>query len=123
MANKKIFIVTSGEYSDYHIEGVFSTKKLAEEFAAKGSGNVEEYDLDARTKDQVREVFCVEIDLHTGEINREDSVERLCGDRYTEVNIYGYPSRSRIIAGSVVSRDHAIKIAVEGRQKWLREQQ
>jgi hypothetical protein len=28
----KIYIVTSGEYSDYHIEAVFSTKELAESY-------------------------------------------------------------------------------------------
>lgn len=47
---KKVYIVTSGEYSDYHIDAVFSAKEKAEEFAdIVGTGfEVEEYDLDAQ---------------------------------------------------------------------------
>lgn len=45
---KKIFIVTSGEYSDYHIDAVFSTKEKAEEYIQQnGNGcDFEEYELD-----------------------------------------------------------------------------
>lgn len=46
--NKKIYIVTSGEYSDYSIEAVFSTKNKAESYIQQhGTGyRIEEYDLD-----------------------------------------------------------------------------
>lgn len=45
---KTIYILTEGEYSDYHIVATFSTKKLAEE-AQKHCPNsdIGEYELDA----------------------------------------------------------------------------
>jgi len=48
---KKVFVVTAGSYSDYHIVGVFSTKKLAEEYRCKlGADDVEEFELDGFAK-------------------------------------------------------------------------
>lgn len=45
---KKIYIVTAGEYSDYHIEAAFSTKKKANEYVQQHGMrcDIEEYDLD-----------------------------------------------------------------------------
>jgi len=42
-----IYVLTEGDYSDYHILGVYSTKELAKEaqFLFKDS-DIEEYDLD-----------------------------------------------------------------------------
>ena len=44
----KIYIVTAGSYSDYHIEKVFTNKTKAEEFAkwCYDSNGVEEYDTE-----------------------------------------------------------------------------
>ena len=47
----KVYVVTDGDYSDYHICGVYSTKELAEHGKALFSGRygaagVEEYELD-----------------------------------------------------------------------------
>ena len=43
----KIYIVTDGDYSDYHIEAVFTDKGVAEKYAALHSCNsVEEWDTD-----------------------------------------------------------------------------
>lgn len=47
-----IYVVTSGCYSDYRIQGVFSTRELAEKLAAhhkSNSGDVEEYVLDKKS--------------------------------------------------------------------------
>ena len=47
----KIYVVTSGEYSNYSIEGIFSTKEKADAFVSKYSdGGVEEYELDERVE-------------------------------------------------------------------------
>ena len=44
---KTAYVVTSGEYSDYHIDGVFSEKEKADFFADKDNDrSVEEYDID-----------------------------------------------------------------------------
>lgn len=42
----KVYIVTDGEYSDYHIEKVFSTREAAEAYT-NGFAVIEEWDLDA----------------------------------------------------------------------------
>ncbi len=52
MSDKKVFVVTSGEYSDYHIDAVFSNIRDAEIFCANhdkgfyGSPEIEEYEID-----------------------------------------------------------------------------
>lgn len=50
---EKVFIVTSGEYSDYDIKAVFSTREKAEAYInAKGTDyywEVEEWDVDAES--------------------------------------------------------------------------
>ncbi len=44
----KVYVVTDGDYSDYHIEAVFTDKEKAEIYAALHCCNaVEEYDADA----------------------------------------------------------------------------
>ena len=51
MSYKTIYIVTSGEYSDYRIDAVFDTKDLAEAYVAAGAEqpyykkHIEEYPL------------------------------------------------------------------------------
>jgi len=43
----KIYVVTSGSYSDYHIEAVFSTEDLAEQYKSEsGAEDIEEWVLD-----------------------------------------------------------------------------
>ena len=43
---KTVYIVTDGDYSDYHIVAAFDDKKLAELFIEKiGAGDIEEYQL------------------------------------------------------------------------------
>lgn len=50
----KVYIVTSGEYSDYHIDACFSTKQKAQEYIKNvektkefwGKPSIEEWDLD-----------------------------------------------------------------------------
>lgn len=48
MRNKKIYIVTIGEYSDYRIDRVFSTKELAKEY------------LDGKSDDYRMEVYNID---------------------------------------------------------------
>jgi len=49
--NKKIYILTSGSYSDYIIEAVCSTRQLAQELKLANSWEIEEYTIDARNND------------------------------------------------------------------------
>lgn len=44
---KKIYVLTEGDYSDYHIVGVYSTQELAQEAQTLYPySGIEEYDLD-----------------------------------------------------------------------------
>lgn len=44
----KVYIITDGSYSDYHIEAAFSSKELAEQYIEiTHAGDIEEYVLDA----------------------------------------------------------------------------
>lgn len=60
-----IFIVTSGEYSDYRISAVFSTKELAKEYIQHHGSDyrVEEYPLDDRVDNVLWNVL-IKIDNH-----------------------------------------------------------
>jgi hypothetical protein len=43
----QVYIVTSGEYSDYSIDAVFSTPELAKEYTDRFGGEIETWDVDA----------------------------------------------------------------------------
>ena len=57
---KKIYIVTSGEYSDYTIERVFSTKEKANEFIQQHGTDyrIEEYVVDEEIKKRTKIMAC-----------------------------------------------------------------
>ena len=69
MESNKVYIVTSGEYSDYAIEAVFSTIEKAKEYVdAHGSDyRVEEYPVDDTPVEKKESIWLVSIDWKTGE--------------------------------------------------------
>lgn len=79
--NKKIYIVTEGEYSDYHICAVYSTREKAEEYVqCKGTDyKIEEHDLDEEIKREVK-LWCVVFDLDNGEVIETRSSDFLTED-------------------------------------------
>lgn len=71
----KIYVVTTGSYSDYSINSMFSTRELAEQYT-KGiyeANDVEEYELD-EFKEQMRDGFCwwLVIMLKDGSVYRSE---------------------------------------------------
>lgn len=58
---KKIYIVTSGEYSEYSIDAVFTTKEKAVEYVEQHGTDysIEEYDLDEEVEKKTQ-LWCVE---------------------------------------------------------------
>lgn len=52
---KKIYIVTDGCYSNYHIEAVFTDLKQAELYCATHTGDIEEFDADTHHFDTTKE--------------------------------------------------------------------
>ena len=60
----KIFVITKGEYSDYHIVRVFTTRKLANEFLDTKDNDyqLEVYDLD-EPFDRKTNLYCISFQL------------------------------------------------------------
>lgn len=63
---KTAYVVTSGAYSDYHIDGVFSDKEKADFFADKdGDRSVEEFDID--DEQMLRQENWYDVKIYIGE--------------------------------------------------------
>ena len=75
---KTAYVVTSGEYSDYHIDGVFSDKEKAAFFADKDNDrSVEEYDID--DEQMLRQEDWYKVEIYVGESfeSKDVSVRKL----------------------------------------------
>lgn len=112
---KKVYIITKGAYSDYHICAVASDKNMAEKLCRAYTNNdrhkarIEEYDLNERPED-VRIRYCVEI--------TDDDVE-VCVDDYDNKE-HEFGDMGDFTA-YVLARDqeHAVKIAQDRRAEYL----
>ena len=81
---KTAYVVTSGEYSDYRVDGVFSDKEKANSFSAKAYGMaIERYNID--DEEQLREENWYGIDVFISKFSKVKSVlaNDLCkSDKY-----------------------------------------
>lgn len=134
----KVYLVTSGEYSDYSINGIFSTRTLAHAFIEEmnkeeirvltDDENIEEWEVDAQVSARTMTAWQCGIMLDTGEIIEGPyKYDSLCrpfrGEVLQEevaVPMYGMRKITRVCSG--ISADHARKLAVEARQAWLRKE-
>ena len=134
-----IYVVTAGEYSDYGICAMFSRREDAERYIELHGGkcrsdvnryadySIEEYGLDEHRGAEWVSVYSTEISMGTGDIRRRDESQVLSTDlfaRKSRVDVFDHSSDCRYHtarAYSGVSQDHADKLAVEARQKYLRE--
>lgn len=113
---KKIYVVTSGEYSDYRIEAVFSTRKKANEYVQqKGTDfRIEGYDLD---KEVVKEtqLWLVEFDITNNEIKEVSPITSNIDKLKDTCKVTEYFSFKSYITFYVEAEtmDRAIKIASE----------
>ena len=132
---KIAYVVTAGCYSDYGIYGVFSTKKKAETYISRGKAvneywaseaDIEEWIVDENMKMTQHTLWQVGMLLDDGSV-----VENYVSDRFSipcnkvvqlGVCIPFYQNRPIVRVHSVKSEKHALKLAVEARQGWLREQ-
>lgn len=132
----KVYIVTTGSYSDYSIKGVFSSVSKANQYIEKcrafeecwldkDFNSIEEYEMDSSLKERAYEQWAASLFLDTGEvIEKETSHRRQWGipqsSSYVAENVPAYGGRSVVIAVSHKSAAHAHKVAVEARQEWPR---
>lgn len=114
-----IYVVTDGEYSDYHICGVFSTKVKAEKYCADTrEGGVEEWLLDAEAGKVKRTMFmCF---MPDGECREYEQID-FPNLRTPKEHIFDMPWKQGFRADSYVSEEHARKLAIEEHQRRLRE--
>lgn len=113
----KAYVITSGDYSDYRIDGVFSSKEKAEDFIKMFKGHamdIEEWDLDPLGQDyKGKKAYFVRMakDGTTLRVDIEDS-----SYGFTHCNRDGF-SIDKDMFTHVIAKDvrHAVKIANERR--------
>lgn len=85
--DKKIYIVTHGEYSDYEIDAVFTTEEKAVDYVEQHGTDykIEEYDLDEAVEKK-KQLWYIEFWVEDGELleahptsrNRNEVVDTCC---------------------------------------------
>ena len=130
---RKVYVVTSGAYSEYELEAIFSSKEKAEEFMRmlpKGRpeyNDVEEYDLDSGVVDHVKKghfiwQIAMERDGSVVEVNKKDNeCWSLCGPlEVVEQRGRGRDAEKRLV-GAVWAKTwkQAIKIANDKRAQLI----
>jgi hypothetical protein len=116
-----IYVVTEGEYSDYHIIHAFIDKEKAEACSAACRGSdIEEYDSESLDMRGGLKEFVTEMDLD-GNTTRI-YCSRACHEASSEADYWGhaYPPRLHAV---IHARDeqHATKIMNERRVAWILE--
>ena len=117
----KVFVVTDGIYSDYHIVAVFSSREKAEKFVARYTWKetentcIEEYSLDQHNIGEMIPCICVELNRFDGEICSHENyiAEEKQPTRYAECLI---SFLSVYVQTDDVER--AYKIAKEKWREW-----
>ncbi len=135
---EKVYVCTSGEYSDYHIDTVFDNKEDAEEFCEKFGDMIEEYEINVITPilrtGFKRYIVCLDRDGNTP-FDSGSNIEQLkylnIGNLKTVVHFNEgekekYPC-SRLIPNTeyilvtcfAKNEEHALKIANEKRTEII----
>ena len=130
----RVFIVTSGEYSDYGIDRVFSTEEKAKEWVDvitsmyDGNYNIEQYELDAPIPER-KEYLFFEAYIENNTIIKSD-FEFYFADEPSEIKFFRQINGSYDIVGigtvqlrqgeSIESaKERAVKIVQDEFYKWL----
>lgn len=128
---KTIYVITHGDYSDYSIMGVFSTKEKAEEFVQdynasprlyNGEATIEEYYLDWVETQEPN--FCILMDvngkLYEEATSREGWFASGPNDEcYGDTKCGPYKPDYWMFRMKAKSFEHAVKIANERRTQLI----
>ena len=132
----KLFVVTKGEYSDYRILAIFENKDDATEFikpwlnsSSKYGPEIEEWETGTSSDGPFQVTYSTSLRADDGNlIERSSVIEQHPRDwsksfcrSHTGFILDCWVSTQAIIGLSVISQDHADKIAAVGRQAMLRE--
>ena len=130
----KVFIVTSGEYSDYGIDRVFSSEEKAKKWIEVitsmygGNYNIEQYELDAPIPER-KEYLFFEAYIENNTIIKSD-FEFYFADESSEIKFFRQINGSYDIVGigtiklrqgeSIESaKERAVKIVQDEFYKWM----
>ena len=108
-----VYVVTTGDYSDYHIEAIFSTKELADEYVRRGGDEyeVDEWELDTPIPDAL-----IRVSMFLD--GRVDAVEKNKGSHMSTESLF-VDGELLIWYVKADSEDRAIKVANEQRIQIL----
>lgn len=115
---QKIYIVTSGEYSDYGIDAVFTTKEKAVDYVEQHGTNynIEEYNVDEEVVKETQ-LWSVEFSVDEGKLYEANPTSRNRNEVVDTCSIfdyYGIKEKSYIrFYVDADSMDRAVKIARE----------
>jgi hypothetical protein len=119
----KIYVVTSGEYSDYHIDGIFDNKDKANAFVKKFSSDdyggkcyVEEYELNPYSEEMQKDYnpYFVRM-MKNGDVDEIYINKSSFGFR-GDSNKYGFDIGGNLFFHILAKdKEHAIKITNEFR--------
>ncbi len=135
MKKQIVYAVTSGCYSDYRIRGLFSTCANADKFISicraaaecyyDKDFDIEEWTLDVDLAQKTYTRYLCGLMLDTGEQVEKYTPQQFFGvpvsRSYVAESVPVYKGRGIARAESHKSAEHAHKLAVEARQKYLRE--
>lgn len=113
---KKVYVVTSGCYSDYRIERVFSTKELADDFCDRYDNDyqVVEYELDGEMPPREEKVFSIWMQLDNKEVFSV-STRNIKERDYVHIGVTQNIYKIKYIEFCILSdsKERAIKVASE----------
>lgn len=113
-----IYLITSGEYSDYSINAVFTTKELAEQYRTFFGGDIEEWEADRMADDLRAGKVVYQVYMY-----RDGSTECFGVTAYNDEipftpkhHVQLLPNPDRMVTYvKAKSREHAVKVANERR--------
>ncbi len=130
--HKKIYIITAGEYSDYHIVGVAESKEVAKELLSKYKGlespSIEEYKINSKNdilEIQNKNYYIVRMDREGNSDSEEWERYYTDIDKEIEFSYLGryskIPPNTPAMIMFVWANDltHAVKIANEKRVQMI----
>lgn len=115
----KIYVITDGECSDYHIITATTDEKMAKSIAKRYDANIEEYD-DAELILNMKSVYFIRFDESGTVVSTRNTTNDYCF--YRDIGICRLDAAHGVfVAIEADSLEEAIKIAAEKRAKFLAE--
>jgi len=120
METKKVYVVTAGDYSDYHIKGIFDSREKAEEYINHSTDSdlneIEEYNLNELKPDKREKLFEIRSDFENIDCKIVGpSSEPMMYKDLMHIMNFGLGDRKQYIYFYICAdtRERAIKIASE----------